>query len=100
MYWDVYYLCEGAGRECGNRGMQNGRVLHLAEDFGAEKIPIRAGFHELLERHWISGGCESEILAQHRADLIFLAGDAVTEQMTDHGAKEKPPQIERAIETI
>ena len=70
----------------------------MAENLGAKEIPIRAGFHKLFERDWISGSCESEILAQHRADLIFLAGDAVTEQMTDHRAKEKPPQVERVIE--
>src|SRR5439155_10472419 len=97
---EVVSLAVAEGRTCGDQGEQYGRVLHLAENFGAKEIPIRAGFHELLERDWISGGCESEILAQHRADLIFLAGDAVTEQMTDHGAKEKPPQIERAIKAM
>jgi hypothetical protein len=33
----------------GNRREQHGRVLHLAQNIGAEKIPIRAGFGELIE---------------------------------------------------
>src|SRR5258708_3130789 len=39
---------------CGNRGGQNPCVLHLAQDFGAEKIAIRAGFHELIKCDGIS----------------------------------------------
>src|SRR5207245_5663609 len=52
---EVVSLAVAEGGACGNRGEQDGRVLHLAEDFGAKKIPIRAGLHELLERHWLSG---------------------------------------------
>ena len=88
------------GRACGNRGEQNARVLHLAENFGAEKIALRAGFHEFFEGDWISGSCECKVFAQHRADLIFLARDAVLNQITDYRPKEKPPQIECAIEAM
>ena len=87
----------GAG---GNRGEQHGRVLHLAQNIGTEKIPIRAGFGELIQCNWMSRGRVSEILAKHRADFIFVAGDTVPEQIADYRAKEKPPQIERAIEAI
>src|SRR5712692_4944146 len=85
---------------CGNRGEQNGRVLHLAQNLGAEEIAVGAGLRELIERNWISKGCKRKILAQHRADLIFVAGDAVAEQIADHRAEEKPPQVECAIESF
>src|SRR5712692_5246196 len=52
---------------CGNRGEQNGRVLHLAQNLGAEEIAVGAGLRELIERNWISKGCKRKILAQHRA---------------------------------
>src|SRR5713226_2132568 len=32
--------------------------------------------------------------------MSFVAGDAVPEQIADHRAKEKPPEIKRAIESI
>jgi len=85
---------------CGNGGEQNRRVLHLAQNFGAEKIPIRTGFRESLERYRTFRGCVSEILAKHWADFIFIAVDTVPEQIADHRTKEEPPKIERAIESI
>ena len=84
----------------GNWQEQDGCVPHLAQNIGAEKIPILAGFGELIECDRISGGRVSEILAKHRADLTFTAGDALAKQVTDHRAKEKPPQIKRAIESM
>src|SRR5260370_41494108 len=33
----------------GNEREQNRRVLHLAQNLGAEKIPVRPGLHEFIE---------------------------------------------------
>ena len=43
---------------------------------------------------------EGKIFAQDRADLFFLAGDGFAEEMADHGAEEKPPEFESAIEAV
>jgi len=32
--------------------------------------------------------------------LIFIVSDAVLEQIANHRAEEKPPQVERAIEAL
>src|SRR5260370_42033416 len=84
----------------GNWRKQNRRVLHLPENLGPEKIPLRASLHELLGRNRTFGICAREILAQHRTDLIFMAGDTVPEEIANHRAEEKPPQIERAVEAL
>ena len=84
----------------GNRGEQNRRVLHLAKNVGAEKITLGAGFRELIECDWISRSRARKILAQHRADLILVAGDAVLDQVTDDRAKEEPPEIESTVEAV
>ena len=86
-------------RARGNWGEQNRRVVHLAKNFGAEKIAVGAGFCELVEGDRISRGCAGEIFAQHRADLIFVASDTALDQVSDHRAKEKPPPFESAIKT-
>jgi hypothetical protein len=78
-------------RARGNRRKQNRRVLHLAQDFGAEEISFRARLHELLEGNRISGIGVGKIFAQHRADLIFVPGNAVPKQIADYRAKEEPP---------
>jgi len=45
----VISLAVTKGGTDGHRGEQNRSVSHLAQNFGAEKIPIRAGFRELIE---------------------------------------------------
>src|SRR5712664_1965681 len=84
----------------GNRREQDRRVVHLAQNLGAEKIPIRAGVREFIECNRISRGRAGEILAQNWAGFILMAREAVLEQIADHWAKEKPPKIECAIESI
>src|SRR5260370_21483246 len=84
----------------GNSRKQNRRVLHLPANLGPEKIPLRASLHELLEGNRTFGMCAREILEQNRTDLIFVAGEAVPEQIANHRAEEKPPQIERAVESL
>src|SRR5204862_4401602 len=37
---EVVSLAVAEGGACGNRGEQDGRVLHLAKNLGTEKIPI------------------------------------------------------------
>ncbi len=39
-------------------------------------------------------------IAQHGADLIFLAGDGFAEEMANHRAEEEPPEFESAIEAV
>ena len=41
-----------------------------------------------------------KIFAQHRADLIFLGGDSLAKEMTNHRAEEEPPEFKSAIEPI
>src|SRR6266851_4129857 len=70
----------------GNRRKKNRRVLHLAQNLGAEKIAIRAGFRELFECDWSFGICVREVFAEHRADLVFMSSDALANQIANHRA--------------
>src|SRR5260370_40064622 len=75
----------------GNRREKNRRVLHLAKNFGAEKIAIGAGFHEVFECYWSFGIRVREVFAQDGADFVFMASDALANQIANHPAEEKPP---------
>ena len=82
----------------GNRREKDSNVVHLAEDFFAEKIAFGTGLDELIEREGIGRSGVREIFAQHRTELCFVAGEIGVEQVRDDGAKEEPPEFEGAIE--
>src|SRR6267142_1182042 len=84
----------------GDWGEKDGDLLHLAQDFCAQEIALGAGLDEGIERDGSAGCCVSEIFAQHWADLSFLAGDSLAEEMTNHRAEEEPPEFESAVEAI
>src|SRR5260370_35839450 len=64
----------------GNRRKKNRRVVHLAQNVGAEKIAIRAGIHKLAERNRTSVGCAGAIFPQEGADLGLRASDSLSDE--------------------
>src|ERR671924_1432105 len=89
----------GRGR---NGRQKDGDIVHLAEDFLAEKVALGAGLDELIEREWIARGGDGKIFAQHGAqlgaELGFVVSEIRVEQTGDYRAEEKPPEFESAIE--
>ena len=85
----------GAGR---NRRKQNRRVMHLAKNFGAEKVALGTGFEELFESEGFGRTGDGKIFAQDGTDLGFVAVDAIANHVAYDGAEENPPELERAVE--
>src|ERR1700682_5714721 len=77
----------------GNWGEKDGELLHLAQNFCAQEIALGAGFDEGIEGDGAPSCCLREVFAEHRADLIFHAGDSFAEKVANHGAEEEPPEF-------
>jgi len=88
------------GRHRGNRREKDRHLAHLPEQIGAHQVAFRARSHKRFQCDRGFRRCSCKILSQHRAQRVFLALRAVTNQIADHRSKEEPPQLQRAIESL